>query len=302
MEALSSISSPKTAPSDSGHRFDANRHWAASLTLGFDTRDEGDTSITRMHRAHHYGPLRVQRPFYPEGRAGCCHVYLLHPPGGLASGDSLNIDVTIAANAHTLLTTTAANKLYKADSHGVAWSQHTHLKIAADAILEWLPQETLAFDGSSGEQTITIDLNDTAKCLGWEILGLGRPASDLPFASGHLEQRFRLTRDGRPLWIEHQSIDPAHPRFVGKWGQGGATVHATLWAVGLDDPLEAIKALRAHIAAGDHWAVTYRRGVLLLRYLGMERNQVWDLFQQAREVLRPMLTGEEANIPRIWLT
>lgn len=302
MEALSPISANKKSTFDSGHHFDASRHWAASLTLGFDTRADGDTSITRMHKAHHYGPLRVQRPFYPEGRDGCCHVYLLHPPGGIASGDSHNIDVTIAANAHTLLTTPAANKLYKADSNGVAWHQHTHLKIAAGATLEWLPQETLAFDASIGEQTIILDLEDNAKCLGWEILGLGRPASDLPFANGHLKQRFELTRGGRPLWIERQSIDPTHARFDGMWGQGGATVHATLWAVGLEEPLDAITALREQIPAGRHWAVTYRRGVLLLRYLGKERNQVWELFQQAREVLRPRLTGINATTPRIWLT
>ncbi|MGM8886852.1 urease accessory protein UreD, partial [Psychrobacter sp. 1U2] len=56
------------------------------------------------------------------------------------------------------------------------------------------------------------------------------------------------------------------------------------------------------IPAADHWAVTYRRGVLLLRYLGVERNEAWELFQQAREVLRPRLTGHNAITPRIWLT
>ena len=302
MTTLSHKSTVQQPPTDSGHQFDANRHWAAFLTLGFGAHTEAETSITRMNIARHYGPLRVQRPFYPEGRDGCCHVYLLHPPGGIASGDALNIDVTVSANAHTLLTTPAANKLYKADSNGVAWNQHTHLKIANDATLEWLPQETLAFNGSRGEQTVIIDLEDNAKCLGWEILGLGRPASKLPFVSGRLEQRFHLTRNGRPLWIERQCIDPEHPRFAGMWGQGGATVHATLWAVGLDDPLEVITALREHIPAANHWAVTYRRGVLLLRYLGIERNEAWDIFQQAREVLRPRLTGHKAITPRIWLT
>ncbi len=286
----------------SGHSFDSRRHWAASLTLGFSTRIAGTSSITYMNKSRHYGPLRVQRPFYPEGRDGCCHVYLLHPPGGVVSGDALNIDVTVEANAHTLLTTPAANKLYKADSNGVAWSQYTHLKVADNAMLEWLPQETLAFDGSRGEQTVIIDLEDQAKCLGWEILGLGRPASNLPFESGKLEQRFQINRSGRPLWIERQSVDPNHPRFTGKWGQGGTTVYATLWAVGLEDPAEAITALREHIPATPHWAVTYRRDVLLLRYLGMERNEAWELLQQAREVLRPRLTGQKAVIPRIWLT
>lgn len=287
---------------DSGHRFDTSRHWAASLTLGFCAQADGDAGITRMHQAHHYGPLRVQRPFYPEGRNGCCHVYLLHPPGGLVSGDALHVDVTVAANAHALLTTPSANKLYRADSNKVPWSQHTHIKIADGATLEWLPQETLAFDGSRGEQRFLIELEGHAKCLGWEILGLGRPASALPFVSGHLEQRFQITRDGQPLWLERQRIDPHHPRFTGKWGQGGATVQATLWAVGLSNPEEAISALREHLPAAHHWAATYRRGVLLLRYLEQECNEVWALLQQAREVLRPRLTGHPAVVPRIWLT
>src|SRR5699024_9318582 len=226
--------------------------------------------ITRMSKAQHCGPLRVQRPFYPEGRDGCCHVYLLHPPGGIASGDALKVEVSVDSGAHTLITTPSANKLYKADSNGVAWSQSNLLKVADGATLEWLPQETLAFDGSRGQQSLSIDLQGNAKCLGWEILGLGRPASELPFATGLLEQRFQLLRNGRPLWLECQTIDPSHPRFTGMWGQGGASVHATLWAVGLSDPTAAISALREQIPAAQYWAVTYRREVLLLRYLGSE--------------------------------
>lgn len=293
----------KTAPAnDSGHRFDAGRRWAASIELGFESRSEQLHTVTRLTRRRHQGPLRVQRPFYPEGKTGCCHVYLLHPPGGLVSGDALHIAAHVGAGAHTLLTTPAAAKLYKADSHGVAWGQHTHLTVAKGATLEWLPQETLAFDGSRGEQTTTIDLEDDARCIGWEILALGRPVGDLPFVSGHLEQRFRLTRNGRPLWQERQPMDPKHPRFKGKWGQGGASVQATLWAVGLDDEAGAVEALREAIPASVRWAVTRRRGVLLMRYLGNERNEAWALCQQAWEILRPRLTGQQAHIPRIWLT
>lgn len=113
--------------------------------------------VTRLVRRRHIGPLRVQRPFYPEGKTGCCHVYLLHPPGGLVSGDELRIEASVAEGGHALLTTPSAAKLYKADSHGVAWGQHTRLQVAKDAILEYLPQETIAFDGSRGEQTTTIE-------------------------------------------------------------------------------------------------------------------------------------------------
>ncbi|BES70008.1 urease accessory protein UreD [Marinobacter nanhaiticus D15-8W] len=292
----------RESANDSGHRFDTGRRWAASIELGFESRREQLQPVTRLTRRRHYGPLRVQKPFYPEGKTRCCHVYLLHPPGGLVSGDALHIKANIQTGAHALLTTPAAAKLYKADSHGVAWGQHTQLIVEDGATLEWLPQETLAFDGSRGEQTTTIDLSGSARCIGWEILALGRPVGDLPFVSGHLEQRFRLTRDGRPLWIERQPMDPKHPRFKGPWGQGGSTVQGTLWVVGLDDESEAIEALREQITVSPRWAVTRRRGVLLLRYLGNERNEAWAICQQAWEILRPRLTGYEAHIPRIWMT
>ncbi|MBW7470894.1 urease accessory protein UreD [Marinobacter sp. F4218] len=293
---------PLPAANDSGHRFDEGRRWAASISLGFDARQDGDNTATRMTHVRHQGPLRVQRPFYPEGRNGCCHVYLLHPPGGLVSGDALSIQARVGEGAHTLLTTPAAAKLYKADSHGVAWAQHTRLQVEKGGILEYLPQETLAFDGSRGEQSTTIELATGAKCLGWEILALGRPASKLPFISGHLEQKFRLLMDGRPLWLERQPMDPNHPRFKGHWGQGGATVQATLWVVGLNDEAAAIEELRETLPDNHRWAVTRRRGVVLLRYLGQERNEAWALCQRAWELLRPRLTGQPASVPRIWLT
>lgn len=93
------------ASHDSGHRFDAGRRWAATLDLAFDARQEQGAQVTRMTRTRFKGPLRVQRPFYPEGKTGCCHVYLLHPPGGLVSGDALNINVSVGSGAHTLVTT-----------------------------------------------------------------------------------------------------------------------------------------------------------------------------------------------------
>ncbi|SEM93200.1 urease accessory protein UreD [Halomonas caseinilytica] len=292
---------PRAIPSttESGHRFDGHRRWAASLELGFDAHADGRT---RLVRAHHRGPLRVQRSFYPEGRTGTCHVYLLHPPGGVVSGDALNIEVEVAAGAQALLTTPAANKLYRTDSHAVAWEQNARLRVADNALLEWLPQETIAFDGSRGRQTTTIELGSQARCLGWEVLALGRPASHLPFATGYLEQRFHMTREGRPLWRERQPLDPDHPRFLGHWGQGGATVQASLWAVGLDDPQDAIAALRDALPSSRRWAVTARNEVLLLRYLGDARNEAWSLCEAAWTVLRPRLAGREAQVPRIWKT
>src|SRR5690554_7845963 len=95
----------------SGHRFDTERRWAAALELGFEARGETEpTPVTRLVRRRHHGPLRVQRPFYPERKAGCCHVYLLHAPGGLVSGDERRIAASAAERGHALLATRAAAK------------------------------------------------------------------------------------------------------------------------------------------------------------------------------------------------
>ncbi|WP_106476245.1 urease accessory protein UreD [Phytohalomonas tamaricis] len=287
---------PERLNTDHGHRFDASRRWDASLELGFIHSG----GATRLKRCHHHGPLRVQRPFYPEGEV--CHVYLLHPPGGLVSGDRLAISAHVAEGAQALLTTPAAAKLYRADSHGVAWQQHTRLDVEDGGLLEWLPQETIAFDGSKGRQSVEIALSGNARCLGWEAMALGRPASRLPFESGRIEQHFRLVRDGRPLWIERQPLDPHHPRFHGRWGQGGHAVQATLWAVGLPDMKLAVETLREHIAPSTRWAVTVRLDVLLLRYLGDELNEARALCHEAWALLRPLLAGREACPPRIWFT
>ncbi|MEA2117863.1 urease accessory protein UreD [Halovibrio sp. HP20-50] len=292
---LCELAKPQVA---SGHRFDAGRRWAASLDLTFAQRE----GATRMMKARHHGPLRVQRPFYPEGKREACHVYMLHPPGGLVSGDALTISAHVERGAHALLTTPAANKLYKADSQGVAWTQHAQLSVDGGGILEWLPQETIAFDGSKGEQRTHIALHGSARCLGWEVMALGRPASDLPYVSGRIEQHFRLTLDGKPLWLERQSLDPLHPRFAGRWGQGGATVQATLWAVGISDAPAAIEVLREALPDNPRWAVTVRHGVVLLRYLGNSRNEAWALCEQAWQLLRPRWIERDAHTPRIWLT
>jgi urease accessory protein len=72
--------------------------------------------------------------------------------------------------------------------------------------------------------------------------------------------------------------------------------------VGLPDEGEALETLREALPASPRWAVTVRQGVLLLRYLGESRNEAWVLCQSAWEILRPLLIGIPAHVPRIWLT
>ena len=113
--------------------------WPAELHLGF-ARDAARTALVERR---HLGPLRVQRPFYPEGE-GVCHVYLLHPPGGLVAGDDLQVSARVEPGAHALLTTPAAAKLYRSRAASGPARQVQRFEVQGDGILEWLPQESIA--------------------------------------------------------------------------------------------------------------------------------------------------------------
>ena len=156
---------------------DVGMGWQAALDLGF-AREDG---ATRLARRAHRGPLVVQRPFLPEG-PGVCHVYLLHPPGGLVGGDELTIDVEVDAGAHALVTTPAAGKVYR--TTGAAARQTQRLRVADGATLEWLPQEAILYDGARATLETRVELGAARRFIGIDAVCFGLPAGRAPFARG----------------------------------------------------------------------------------------------------------------------
>ena len=163
-------------------------HWRAQLDLGFSRRADTTLLSTRYHR----GPLMVQRPFYPEGPE-VCHVYVLHPPGGVVGGDRLEINVSCQADAQALVTTPAAGKFYR--SMGAPAVLEQRLTVSENALLEWLPQENILFSGSIGKMNTTVELEGNAMFIGWEIVCLGRPASGETFENGIFSQSLKVVKN-----------------------------------------------------------------------------------------------------------
>jgi urease accessory protein len=167
--------------------------WRAELGLRFEARAEHTYLAERRHR----GPLLIQRPFHPEG--GPCHVYVVHPPGGIVAGDRLSLDVSCGEGAHALLTTPAATKFYR--SEGREAIQDQQLAATAGAI-EWLPQETIFYPGARVRSGTHVRLTRGSRFIGWEIPCLGLPARNQPFDAGALSLDLELWVDGAPRFID----------------------------------------------------------------------------------------------------
>ena len=273
--------------------------WHAALHLAFART--GERTVLRDNR--HHGPLRVQKALYPEGE-GVCQAIVLHPPSGIAGGDHLLISATVGAGAHAQLTSPGAGKWYR--SGGPEASQRLELTGEEGAALEWLPQESIVFDGARARMETRVRLAADSRFIGWDILCLGRAAAGERFEHGRFDLLCRVERGGAPIWLERGGFDGADPMLASPAGWAGHGVGGTLLCAFPDLPRQAaglLEALRA-IAPSDgaSHGITALPGVLVARYLGdnSEAARLW--FARLWQTLRPACCGRPAVPPRIWNT
>lgn len=274
--------------------------WHGRLEL--DYRRDGDT--TSAHDRHD-GPLRVLQRLYPEG-PGICHHVLVHPPGGMVGGDTLDVTLRLAEHSHAVITTPGAARFYR--SSGESAVQRVGATLARGARLEWLPLETLTYSGCEGENTMRFELVEGAEMIGWDLLALGLPAADQPFVRGRYRQNVEIP--GR--WLERGTIAADDATLLDSpLGLAGHTVMGTLWfasgsampAARRDALLEAARAAcEGHALARSAGATAPNDAVLLLRALAPRVEPLMDLFKTVRNRWRT-LGWELAPVqPRIWRT
>ncbi|WFP52092.1 urease accessory protein UreD [Methylomonas sp. EFPC3] len=264
--------------------------WEAELRLGFSQR--GDKTV--LANSEHRGPLTVQRPFYPEG--GVCHVYLLHPPGGVVAGDQLSITAAVDTTAQVLITTPAAGKFYR--SGGGEAQQTINLTIGENASLEWLPQETIVYEGARLNSNMNIDLAEQARFIGWEILALGRPAAGEGFDNGAASLNWHISRAGRLLYMERLRLDAA--AFQARWGLFGHSACGTMFVYPAT-PLQ-LAAVQELIGDEANRGVTLIEGLLICRGLDRRADLLKSFFEAVWGLVRGDVVGREVCAPRIWAT
>ncbi len=254
----------------------------------------------------------MQRPFFPEGRE-VCHVYLLHPPGGIVGGDRLRIEARVDAGAHALLTTPAATKVYR--TAGPPAAQECALSVARGGVLEWLPQETILHDGADVALTTRARLERGARFLGIDLLCFGLPArgdqGDGVFARGRCKQAIEVWRDGRPVVVERGRFDGDADVHGAAWGLGGASVLGTFVASPAPADsgalLAAIRARAAGLPPGELASATVlgqgsNGAALVCRTVGTSAERARGFLRDAWAEVRLPLLGRPPSAPRVWAT
>ena len=270
----------------------------APVIGGIDLRLAAAPSGARLAGLEQRSPWRALFPRAAIGEP--LTAVLANIGGGVLGGDRAEIAVRLEEGARAVVTTQAAEKIYR--STGADARIETRLQVGAGAWLDWAPQETILFDGARLDRTLSIDVADGGHVLAGEMLIYGRTARGERLGAGFLLDRWRVHRNGRLVWAEGLRLDGAILEALDDpAGFGGAAASATLALIGdaAAGHLELARALAAEGPADG--AATIVNGVLLLRVLGQDAAAVRAHVMAARGALRHAAGGLPSTAPRLWL-
>jgi urease accessory protein len=272
--------------------------WHAGLRLDYAL--EGGRTVARFA---HDGPLRILQSLYPEGDA-TCHNVLVHPPGGLVGGDTLEVRVRAGPGTHGLVTTPGASRFYR--SEGAPAVQDVRIALGEGARLEWLPLEAIYYAGCRAENRIAMELAPGAQLLGWDIAAFGLPQARQPFTTGSVLQHLEL----QGQWLERGHVDATDAALMdGPVGLAGHRCLASLFLCCGDDlPRErreslleaARECIVAHPLAPTAGATAPGPRVLAVRVLAPLVEPAVQLLRAVRSAWRPLLWNSAGAEPRGW--
>lgn len=257
-----------------------------------------EDGVTRLVGLHHRDPLSLRLP--RPGRGDIFEACLITTSGGVVGGDSLKVEVSAGAGSALRVYPQAAEKIYR--SLGADSRIAVQLMAEEGAWLEWLPQETIVFDGARLRRDTVIDLHPGARVLAGEFLVFGRRASGERLVQGLIHDAWRLRRDGELVWADalHAEGDLAAP-LASAACLGGVTAYASVVYAASDaaSRLETLRSLLPSEPPEARWALTAVNGLVIGRFLG-EALAVRRGYGAFWATARMELAGLPPSLPRLW--
>jgi len=268
-------------------------HGAASVAFA------RDDDVTRLTGLYQRDPLRVLFPDVPEGEIPTA--VLVTTSGGLVGGDRLDVSVSVRDGAEAMMFGQAAEKVYR--SAGPTCRIAVELSVGRDGWLEWLPQETILFEGARLERRTLIEIAPGAHALAGEILVFGRIAGGERLSHGLVRDAWEVRRQGRLAWADALHLEDdmasvlADPACF-----DGATAYATIVHAGDDAAgrLDLARFLLVQDGGGLRAGATVVNGVLVARWLGRDAETLRRAFGDFWAAFRAAAGGLRNILPRLW--
>jgi urease accessory protein len=283
------------------NNLDAFPGWQGQLQLTYRYWQGKTQAIEHQGTA----PLKVQRSFYPES-AAICHNTILHTAGGVVGGDRLSIDIDLQSRSRAVITTAAAAKIY--GSNGSLAAEQIVQNVGENACLEWLPQETIIFDGALFDRHLRVNLAATASWLGWEIDRFGRTARGERFTHGIWRSATEVYRQGKPVWIDRQVLSGNEtidrPNALAGYPIVGTLAWIGATSLAPEDPTRdknlVIAARSLFDGEPSKIGVTRLTEGILCRYRGDSTTEVRRWFTAVWHLLRHTLLNSPPIHLRVW--
>lgn len=242
-----------------------------------------------LSEVRHEGALRL---LFPRHRGGALDAVLLNTAGGLTGGDLLRVHATAEVAAALTLATQAAERAYRARP-GERAAVSVALRLADNARIDWLPQETILYDGAALDRRLRVDLPESAVALIVEPLILGRMAMGEVVQAASLTDRWEIRRDGSLIFADALRLTGGLAALMDRAGVGGgARAMATILYLGRD-----AAGRRASLAAalGDAGGASLvEDGVLFARLLAP------DGFALRARLIPAIATLRAGPLPKVW--
>jgi urease accessory protein len=255
---------------------------------------------TRLADLYQRAPLRVLFPQVLDH--GVPTAVVVTTTGGLVGGDRLDLDVVADEGARALITAQAAEKVYR--SLGADCRIRVRLTADPGGWLEWLPQETILFEGARLRRTTSLDVAPSARVMAGEFLVFGRSASGETLSRGLVHDAWEVRRGGRLVWMDalHMEGDLTKPLMSAACFSGFAATATMLYAgddgeARLDLARELVNEYEdVNVKA----AATVVGGVLVVRWLGRDGLRLRTAYGAVWAAFRHHVGGLRAALPRVW--
>jgi urease accessory protein len=266
------------------------RRWADGVAEVSFAHIEGETRLKHLYQSD---PCRILFPRQADGAPK--EAVIVTTSGGVVGGDRLTFEIGASADCVATVTTQAAEKIYRA----AGADSEINVTVSANdcGFLEWMPQETILFDGARLRRRTRLDINGSARVLAGEIVVFGRRARNEKFTYGFLHDAWRIFRDGRLVWADALHLKGAIDEQISDLHafDGAAAVATAIYTA--PDAATHLRTARGLIGDGGASCVD---GVLVIRMVNADAAALRADFAQFWKIFRHETAGLPATLPRVW--